>query len=162
MISGPLKIAGCRKVNTGLCGTERRATAYLVHIVPDVYTSRALGPTPPAVLPSVELVQVLVPFPAVWIEEIDPSTASAPTPPFKLASMLVLDEQIKLLCFLVNGVILGAFDVWIDNDNHLGRRVSLPGSRIKPSLLTLRARASTSLNMSTGSGKYFLFQIMYL
>ena len=65
---------------------------YLVHIVPDVHRSRALGPTPLAILPPVEPVQAFVPFPTTWIEEIDPSTASAPTPPFKLASVLVLDK----------------------------------------------------------------------
>ena len=65
---------------------------YLVHIVPDVHGTGALGPTPLAILPSVKLVQVLVPFPAVRIEEIDPSATSTPTPPLELASLLVLDE----------------------------------------------------------------------
>ena len=65
---------------------------YLVHIVPDMHSPCALSPTPLAIFPSIELVQVLVPFPAVWIEEIDPSTASTPAPPFEFASVLVLDE----------------------------------------------------------------------
>lgn len=94
---------------------------YLVHIIPNVHGTSTLGPTPPAVFPPVELVQLLVPLPTVGIEEIDPRTASTPTPSLELAPMLVLDEQIKLLPFLVNGVIGGAFDMWINNDNHLNQ-----------------------------------------
>jgi len=107
-------------------GTEERATLYLVHIVPDVHSSCALSPTPLAILPSIELVQALVPFPTVRIEEIDPSTASTPTPPFELSSILILNKQIELLRFLVNGVILGALDVWVDDDDHLDRKSQPP------------------------------------
>jgi len=81
-----------REVNTCMYRTEGRKVLYLIHIVPDVYSTCALGPTPLFIFPSVEFVQALIPFPTVWIEEIDPSAASTPTPPFELATMLVLDE----------------------------------------------------------------------
>ena len=148
------------KVKTGMGGTERTAL-YLVHIIPDVHSTGALGPTPFVISSSVELVQALVPFPAVRIEEVDPSTASAPTPSFELGSMLILNEQIELLRFLINRVILGALDMRVNDHDHLNKKltsITLGSNQV----LTLRARASTSLNMSTGSGKYFLFQIMYL
>jgi len=80
------------EVNTDQYRTEGRGVLYLVHIVPDMHSARALGPTPLVIFPSAELVQALIPFPTVWIEEINPSTTSTPTPPFELATMLVLDE----------------------------------------------------------------------
>lgn len=92
---------------------------HLIHIIPDVHRARALSPTPSTVLPSVEFVQLLVPFPTVRVEEIDPCAVSTPTQSLQLPAMLVLDEYIKLLSFLVNRVIEGTFDMRIDNNNHL-------------------------------------------
>jgi len=108
-------------VNAGPYITERKTVRYLVHIVPDVHSACAFGPAPLVIFPSVELVQVLVPFPTVRIEEIDPGAASTPTPPFELASVLILDEQIEFLRFLVNGVVGGTLDVGIYNNDHLDK-----------------------------------------
>ena len=84
-----------------------------------MHSTCALSPTPPSIFPSVELEQFFVPFPTVWIEEIDPSATSTPTPPLELASMLVLDEKVKFLSFLVNRVVNSPLDVWINDNNHL-------------------------------------------
>ena len=111
-----------KKRKGGQSGSTRNGVKegrYFVHVIPDVHGTGALGPTPLIVLPSVELVQLLVPFPAVRVEEIDPCTISTPTPPLELLSMFVFGEQIKLLTFLVNGVVEGAFDMWVNDDDHL-------------------------------------------
>ena len=91
----------------GLRAVEHR---WLVHIVPD---ERVVS----GALELVVLEEALPPVNGSRIEAVDPHRGSRPAPALILISVLVLDSEVLLFQFVNDGIVVGVFDVRI-NDSY--------------------------------------------
>ena len=77
----------------------------------------------PLVVGAIDLEQALPPVPALGVEEVDPSAATAPAPAFKFGlTILLLDEKVQLGRFLVDGIVGRPLEMRIDDNDHLKGR----------------------------------------
>jgi hypothetical protein len=99
-----------------------------VHIVPNEYRIGALRPTPFFTV-AIKLEDALPPVPCFRVEEVDPGAATWPTPTLIFTEIGFLDEHVYLLGSFVDGIIIHALDVRINDSNQLRNGFSISLTR---------------------------------